>query len=63
MLFFLQQELLHAVIINKILYLVDDDKSNKIKCMGSDPMRDSIPALRDWFRILFFSTRDWLQAI
>ena len=41
------------------------NKSNKIKSMGSDPMRDSFLALRDscgdsgrdWFPILFFSAQ------
>ena len=62
---FLQQELLHAVIINKICILLMMNKSNKIKSMKSDPMRDSFLALRDscrdsgrdWFPILFFSAR------
>ena len=42
--------------------------SNKIKSMGSNPMRDSFAALRDscrdsgrdWFPILFFSARDMI---
>ena len=64
---FLQRELLHAVIINKIFILLMMNKSNKIKSMRSDPMRDSFLALRDscrdsgrdWIPILFFLARDF----